>query len=67
MVYFDFCPFCHASFKIEKHIVIGVYIENSNLTNIYLYYFSIYYPYGTKDKKDKSLDVVMLTVCKATD
>ena len=53
--------------KIEKYIVIGVYIENSNLTNIYLYYFSIYYPYGTKDKKDKSLDVVMLTVCKATD
>lgn len=41
---------------------LGVYMENSNLKNIYLYYFSIYYPYGTKDKKDKSLDVVMLAV-----
>ena len=41
---FDFCPFCHASSKIENCVFIGVYIENSNLTNIYLYCFSIYYP-----------------------
>ena len=40
--------------KVEVHTLTQVYIESSSLTNIYFYIFTISFPYGTKDKKDKN-------------